>query len=270
MKAIAIDDEKLILKDFVAQLKTIDMIDEVHGFSEPFDALDYIQINKVDVAFLDVNMGAVDGLDIAKQIREIQSSCAVVFVTGYQEYAVEAFKLRASGYILKPATTEDIIEELHHLRLPVKNINQCRLRVQCFGNFEVFYDNIPVSFGLSKTKELFAYLVDRNGASVNTNEILMTLWEQAEDTPSTRSYVRTLVSDLAKTLNNLDEGEVFIKKRNRFSVNKTLFECDYYEFLKKNPAAINAYNSEYMVQYSWSEMTLGGLERKRNRDIRLN
>ena len=104
----------------------------------------------------------------------------------------EAFELHASGYLLKPVTPVKIRQELDNLRCPVQSVSRNRVRFQTFGNFEAFIDGKPVKFQYELTKEMLAYLVDRNGALCTNGEIMAVLWE--DNCPS--SYYRRLVKDM--------------------------------------------------------------------------
>lgn len=88
----------------------------------------------------------------------------------------EAFQLHASGYIMKPVTVKAVEEELRNLRYSLPEPSVQPLRVQAFGNFEVFYKGQPVHFSRSRTKELFAYLIDRRGAGSTMGELISILW----------------------------------------------------------------------------------------------
>ncbi len=213
-----------------------------------------------DVAFLDIKMPGMSGLELAKRIREISPHTNVIFVTAYSGYAVDAYGMHPSGYLMKPVTAEQVRAELDDLRYPAQPGQIHPLRVQCFGNFEVFANGRPLNFTYQKTKELFAYLIDRRGAACNTEELCALLWEGKPDTPELRGYLRKLSSDLTHTLASVGAEEVFVKKRNSFAVAPDQLDCDYYRMLHREIAAINTYTGEYMTQYSWADMTLGSLE----------
>lgn len=115
MKVMCVDDEPLVLEEIEDLLEKQPEVDDVAAFLSPQKALDWASENKPDAAFLDINMGQMDGLVLAKRLRELCPGCAVVFVTGYSEYAVDAFALRADGYLLKPATEEDVRSELEFI-----------------------------------------------------------------------------------------------------------------------------------------------------------
>lgn len=100
-----------------------------------------------DVAFLDIEMRGMNGLVLAEQLKTIKPKTNIIFVTGYSEHMGDAFKLLASGYLMKPVTPQDIMEQMENLRYPIgKAANPKRVRAQCFGNFEVFLDGEPVQF----------------------------------------------------------------------------------------------------------------------------
>ena len=202
------------------------------------------------------------GIALAKELKDIYKDINIVFVTGYSQYALDALKIHCSGYVLKPAKKEDIEDALANLRAPIQ-YNDNKLRVQCFGSFEVFYNNKPVNFDRSKTKELFAYLIDRRGAAATTGELCGILWDEKSADESSKHYLRNLIASLKKSLKVCDAEDVFICKRNYFAVNSEKIECDYYKYLERDAAAVNSYKGEYMAQYSWAEMTLADLEKNK-------
>ncbi|MCR5399745.1 MAG: response regulator [Lachnospiraceae bacterium] len=264
MRVIAVDDEKIILDDFVEMLKNMSEITEAVGFTNCEKALKYISENAVDVAFLDIRMRAMDGITMAKRAKVIRPDINIIFLTAYPEYSLEAMRIHASGYLVKPAMEEDVRKELKDLRVPPEEVSGQRMKVQCFGNFEVYIDSYPCPFKYIKTKELLAYLVDRRGAFCSNGEILGALWEDKEVTISLENYLRNLVSDLRAVLKDADLDDVINKKKGMIRVVPELFDCDYYRWIDGEPSAINAFNGEYMSQYSWAEATLAGIVSKIN------
>lgn len=259
MKIIAVDDERGALVEITEQLKSIDPDFEVEGFSDPFKALAYAQQNRVKVAFLDVEMYGMNGLELARCMKEKNPQTAIIFLTGHVNYAVDAFKVRARGYLLKPCSTDDVREELKALRTLRKPPAKHCVRVQTFGNFEVFSEDVPVKFGRSKSKELFAYLVDRRGASMSMQDILAVLWEEDTGDAKLQSLLRNVVADLKTSLQSVNGGDIILKTRNQISVNIKKFDCDYYDYLQGDPYAVNSFAGEYMSNYSWAEFTTGTL-----------
>ena len=261
MRVIAVDDEPLALKNLEHVLSEFPEMEQVTSFQSSLAALEWMKDNEVDVALLDINMRQIDGLSMAKQVKMACPSCSIIFVTGYSEYALEAIRMHVSGYLLKPVQKEELRREIEYINrkplLPPKGGKQ--LRVQCFGNFEVFFDDKPVVFGRRKAKELLAYLVDRKGAVVTIAEATAVLYEDKEYNRSLQSQVQTVISDMMKSLRAVQAEEIVIKNRNSLAVDVNAFDCDYYDFMRGDVRAINAFSNEYMSNYSWTEFTAGAL-----------
>ncbi|MBQ7606025.1 MAG: response regulator [Firmicutes bacterium] len=260
MRAIIVDDEQMAIENLRLKISGDERITEVETFRSPLKALDYLRENDVDIAFLDINMPVMDGLTMAKGMKEIRPDCSIVFVTGYSEYSVEAYRLHVSGYLMKPASAEDIKNEIDFAISRKKNpapVSEAPLRVQCFGNFEVFVSGVPAKFKYTKTKELFAYLICAKGKTISNDELCSVLWEEEEINLSKKSYFRNMISDLQTMLKDAGSPDVLIKQRSALSIVPDKIECDYFSWLQGDPIAINAYRGEFMIQYSWSEFSLG-------------
>ena len=257
MIAIAVDDEALMLGALVAAIKASPDIAEVAKFSVCEDALEYVKNNPVDVAFLDINMRGMGGLVLAEKIISLCPTCKIVFCTGHEEYAIQAFKLHASGYLMKPVSAKDVQLDIDN----IKGVRQSQklLEVKCFGNFEVYAKGEKLTFKRSKTKELFAFLVDRNGAGVSVAEIGVALWENDEEQKN-QNYIHQLFRDLRQTLEAIGVEGVFERNNYLYSINPEKIDCDYFSHIKTGKPE---FLGEYMSQYSWAEGTCGLLwERK--------
>lgn len=262
MKILAVDDELSALHLLTRNIMAVAPQAEVVDFSNPLAALDWAGENTCDIAFLDIELGCMNGIELGKRLKERNPKTNLIFVTGYLNYAVSAYALHASGYLSKPASQEAIRVELENLRYPMpKPQTGKKLVVHCFGNFEVFYDGKPLTFKRSKTKELFAFLIDRNGARVNAGEICARLWEEEGSDKQQKDYLRHLVMDLSNTLAAVGESDVFVRTRGGYNINPALLECDYYDYLNNIPYAVRAYQGEYMQQYSWAEERIGSFSR---------
>ena len=261
MNVIAIDDEPLALKDLVRTLHGVMPACEPLTFATPRAALEHARREPVDVAFLDIEMPGMSGLSLAKELKDLYPDLHVVFVTSYSQYAVDAFALHATGYLLKPVHAEDLARELTFIYEHRAGTPRKRVRVQTFGGFEIFVDDAPLAFKRSKSKELLALLVDRHGGSVSAREACALLWEDAPHNASQRSYYQTIVADLRSALASVQADDVLVKAWNSLAVNPDLLDCDSYRFLEGDPAAINAYRNDYLPSYSWAEFSVGAFHK---------
>ena len=246
MKILLVDDEKLQLTRLEETVKSVLPSADFVSYTNPVLALNENKNTKIDIAFLDIEMPKLNGIQLAKSLKGINPKINIVFVTAFDRFALDAMKIHASGFVTKPVNEEKIFEEINGLRYPVELTPTKKLQIKCFGNFEVFHDGQPLKFAYNKSKELFAYLVDREGSAININELNAVLWEEDHT-----SYLRNLISDIQKTLAKIGASDVFIKRHNECYIDTSKVDCDAYEYKNNNPEAIRMYRGEYMYQYSW-------------------
>ena len=178
MRMLCVDDEPLMLKMLESAVREASPDADITGFRYQEDLLEEAKKGGCDVAFLDIHMRGMNGVELAKELKKVNPKMNIIFVTGFSEYTGDAMKLHASGYIMKPVTAEDVKRELEDLRFPLEPKSNALLRVQCFGNFDVFLPNGEhVRFERSKAKEIFAYLVHRHGSSCTIKELAAALFE---------------------------------------------------------------------------------------------
>lgn len=251
MRFLVVDDEPLMLNGLVSAIQSVRPEAEVLSFTKPEEALEAAKEQPMDVAFLDIRMGGMTGLQLAARLKKIKPDIHVIFATGYSEYAVDAFAIRATGYLLKPVAEEDVERELTFIYGEPKI--QSRIKVQTFGGFELFVDGQPVKFGRIKAKELLAYLIDHRGAAVTAGDICAALFEDADD-KTAKGNLRVLLHELKKTLKNTGVTELLIKGHNSYAIMPDGIDCDFYRFLQGDPIAVNAYQNDYLPAYSWAEV----------------
>ncbi|THF72620.1 response regulator transcription factor [Cohnella fermenti] len=116
LRAMIVDDEELAIERLKMILEEADEVDLGYATLDPREAYEYARSNSVEIAFLDISMPEVDGMSLANRLRELDSSIDVVFVTGYDSYAVRAFELDASDYLLKPVSLERMAKTLERVR----------------------------------------------------------------------------------------------------------------------------------------------------------
>lgn len=261
MRILAVDDKAMPRKALMQAIEGAAPEAEVVACANGAEVLARPDAGGFDVAFLDIDMPGMDGIQLARELKRLNPRVNIVFATGFGEYMAEAFALHSSGYLRKPVTAESVSEELGNLRFPPQAVPALRgLTMHCFGDFEVFADGEPLKLERAKSKELLAYLVDRRGALAGLREIESVLWEDATGGKGvSASYVRVLVNDLRRALEECGHGDALVRRRGAVGVNITRFSCDYYRYLEGDPLAINAWHGEYMEQYSWAEPTKAAL-----------
>lgn len=192
MNILALDDEEIALEGLVAAVRKVEPTAQIYSFNKPKEALEFCRTTPCDVALLDIQMRNMNGVELAKKVKGVNPNTNIIFTTGYSDYMKEAFDMYASGYVLKPVTPAKLKKELENLRHPVRLDSARKVRIQAFGNFEIFIDDNPIKFRYDLSKELLAYLVDRNGVLCANGEIMAVLWGDKISS----SYFRSLIKDL--------------------------------------------------------------------------
>ena len=250
MRIIAVDDEKIALEALSGAIRAIVAEDEVVSFRYHEDAIEYAKENLCDIAFLDIEMVGMSGVELAEELKKYNNEIKIVFCTGYGNYRDVAFDLHASGYLMKPISAEDVQAEINN----IKGVRQKEkpLTVKCFGNFEVYVKDEKLVFKRLKTKELLAFLVDRKGAGMTAREICAVLFPDDMDDTKNAAYLRQLVMDLKNTLKAVGAEGVLRHETPCYRVDTSLIQCDYFSYLETGKPE---FYGEYMMQYSWAEET---------------
>lgn len=126
MRAIIVEDEfpaRKELRYFVENNSCIKIINE---FTNGLDVLSFIQENTIDVIFLDINIPKLDGMLLAKTVNQFKNPPKIVFITAYENYAVDAFSLDIFDYILKPYSEERIVTMLKKLEISNQERNKLK------------------------------------------------------------------------------------------------------------------------------------------------
>ncbi len=256
MRILCLDDEELALQMLEMCVKKAKPEAEVWSFDDQEALLLDAEESGCDVAFLDIHMRGMNGVEVAKRLKDINPKMNIIFVTGFSEYKGDAMDMKASGYIMKPVTVEEVKEELENLRFQIamKPKSDALLRVQCFGNFDVLTPSGEhVRFERSKAKEVFAYLVHRHGSSCTTRDIFSVIFEDEPYDSKLQNLLQTYIYSMIKSLKAVGAEAAVVRSYNAIAVNPDVLDCDYYRFKELDAGAVNSYECEYMSQYSWAD-----------------
>ena len=247
-------------ENIVELMREIDPDGTIRIEDEITDARRIINGTKPAVVWLSAND---ENFALAEDVHNSSGKTNFIFVAKDSNMAFNAMSVHASGYVLEPVTKEAVRTELKELRYPA-NEDKTLLKVQCFGNFDVFRKGRIMRFARSLSKEAFAYLVDRRGAGCTVPEICSVLWENRPIDTNLKSQCRVILASLKSDLETIGAGDVIVKEWNTWSIDADKISCDYYDFLRNEGKTLDAYRGEYMSQYSWAEMTSGSLYRMTN------
>lgn len=262
MRLLIVDDEHLILGEMEELLMKMIPGCCTRACLTEKKALQYASEEAFDIAFLDIELGHSNGIMLAKRLKEMQPDVKIIFVTSYPQYAVDAFAIHATGYLLKPVRKEDIKRELTFIYGDATF--EKKLRVKTFGGFEVHAKGGQLVFKRTKAKELLAYLIERRGYSVNIRQVCAVLFGDTPYDRNQKSYFHMIMADLRNTLQEADAEDILVHSRNSFAIDVEKIDCDYYRFLAGDAEAVNMYQGEFLPQYSWAEFSAAELYNKKN------
>ena len=206
-------------------------------------------------------MPDMDGIALAKEIRQMRMEMSVIFLTASSEYALDAFAVHADGYLLKPVNWEKLAAEVAYALVRKTGRVYAHITARTFGNFDFFVDGEPVTFRQAKCKELLAYLIDRQGGSVTRAEAFAILWEDRMYDRPMQKQLDVIIRSLRETLEAYHIGWIFELKSGTLRVVPDKISCDAWRFFSGDVDALNEYQGEYMNTYSWANMKEAYLDR---------
>ena len=264
MYTLTVDDRGLIVERMQAILKDLDPNGTHMGAVTTSDALQLAMDSPIDVAFLDVEMpGEMNGLTLGQKLKKRFPKLNIVIITGHKEYAISAFDLDASGYLLKPLTKEAVAHQLSVLRYDTNYKKENTVLIRCFGMFEALYNGVPLDFSYSKTLELLACLIDRKGALCTNDMLIGCLWPNESATQQAKARLRKYVKDLKDVFASIGMSDIIHhQERVGIGLDISKVDCDYYNYLHGNPVAIHQFKGEYMMQYELAGETRASLAPK--------
>lgn len=205
IKAILVDDEQLALTTLEKKLEQFPNIQIVHSYIGDEFRVDDLRNLDVDVIFLDIEMGQFTGLDFADEIQIKFPHIEIVFVTAHSEYAVQAFEINSLDYLLKPITTSRLKKTINRIIerrkevAPTEYTPESPFVVNCFKEFQCYYNDSPLSFKTAKVKELFGYFIIYHDMPVHRDILIEALWPE-QDYNKSKINLHTCLSHLRKLL----------------------------------------------------------------------
>ncbi len=176
---IVVDDEWYSLTEICDLAEKTGVMSVEGRFQNGADALREADQIHPQAAFIDIEMPEMDGLTLAEKLLENDPDMKIVFITGWNKYAVAAFELNALDYIMKPVNRARFEKMAQRLQAELSSRGtdgKAAPSISCFGKFEVLQNGIPVVWQRTKAEELFALLVLNANAYVGKEVILKNLW----------------------------------------------------------------------------------------------
>lgn len=188
--AILVDDEYYALEGLKKELEELGDIRVLGTYENGFEALNNIGELQPDIVFLDIEMPEINGLELFCRLIEEAPQTKIVFVTAYNQYAIEAFELNAMDYILKPIKLERLKKTIERLKPNKTTLIKEGFLINCFGHLTVKVNGVEVDipWRTKKAEEMFAYLVCAKGEFVSKEKLAEILWPELEPQKSKSNF----------------------------------------------------------------------------------
>lgn len=242
LNAIVVDDEVLVAQWVGKMLMKTGKVHVKKIIYNPLEVLEEIKNLKPDIIFLDIEMPEITGLELAEQISALDKPPEIIFITAYNEYALEAFKVNALDYIMKPVDPRELdrlLKKIEKKGLITKN-QDTFLHIKTLGGFSVSTSQTTLKWSTSKCEELFAYMLFQQKKMVSKWEIIDILWANKEDKKG-EINLRTTICRLNQTLRKYgvnakikSEKSLYFLEIESFSLDVLLLENIESEWLKIN------------------------------------
>ncbi len=234
IQGIIVEDEKYTLLEIKELLENSNIIDVCGTYQNPLKVIEDFDHIKPQVVFLDISMPEMDGMTLAELLMNKDPDLYVVFITGYNHYAVKAFDLNAIDYILKPINPERFMTMVNRLEKMIgpKRKEIQSISVSCFGDFEVAINGKPVKWERTKAEELMAYFLMNHNKKIHKAIIIDTLWEYYEPDKALR-ILQTVVHKLRTIISPMKEFMNIIYEDNSYSLLIKNFQFDLLETERK-------------------------------------
>ncbi len=226
IEAIIVDDEVKALQSLSWELTNFS--DEIHvtaSFTDPYEALDYLEKNTPDCLFLDIEMPTMDGFQFIQKIKN--KDFPVIITTAYNQYAIKALKNEAIDYLLKPIDTDDLEDTI----VKIKKYNSKNYTAERL-------EKILVNFNSNPAHKKITFNTDGKLVFLESDEILYAESDGNYTTVYLADGQKIVLTKKLKEVNELLPSDSFFRIHNSYIINltkiKEFLKTDGYVILKPN------------------------------------
>lgn len=254
MRAIIVDDEQIMLRSFMRLSKGIPNLNVIAQFESPEEAIMFVQENSVELAFLDIKMPGMNGIELAVKLREICPRILVVFISAYDEYIRDSNLIGGDYYIIKPYKRETIVMMMQKMQILSKGLHK-EIYIQMFGRFNVLKNGVPIALR-GKAKEILALIASRCGKEISNEEIYSVIWEGREYSNIKMKVYYNALKRLKEILEAEGISDLIHSTPRGQMLNTEIVECDYYAWKNNKGQEKDKFEGEFLSEYSWGEYLL--------------
>ncbi|MBT9780078.1 response regulator [Clostridium sp. MCC353] len=261
METIIVDSDRKAAEELENECRQMRELRLAGNFEDPKKAMEYALYHRVEFALLEVDFDQMSGIELARRLREIDRDMIIIFVSANSQMTLEALRMKADYYVIKPYTKEDIKDALYRAKLLAKRQYK-RMFIRTFGRFDVFIDGKLVKFPNAKSKELLALCVEHMGGEVRMEEAVDKLWPDRNYDDKVKALYRKAVIGVRSVLEEYGMPEAFYSGRGVCCLVTEEVTCDFYIYLRDQDNKKFIYMNKYMFEYSWAEETNAWLQKR--------
>ncbi|MGG0292389.1 response regulator [Bacillus pacificus] len=279
MRVIIVDDEPLILQRIKTMLDELQIFNDIVCFNDYESLNSYSKRHTIDVAFLDIEMPEKNGVMLAKELQSKHKNIKIIFITGHDRYAVEAFEIYALDYIMKPVTRERLHNTIQRLmkNMTIEPTNSSTIEtpiLNCLGELH-YVDHVKSKkillekWRTKKAKELFLYLAHNRNKAINRGTLIELLWPNT-DLEQARVNLHSAIYQIRRTINfyKMNVNITWINDGYKLDLQNLLIDVDIFDqaasilpkeirndTLEKYITFLSLYNGDYFsgMDYWWIE-----------------
>ena len=270
MRAIVVESTANIRTYVKKSLESSRLFDEIF---EQDTGVEFLQMIRRDrdipsVAFVDWSLKDMSGTAVARLLKDYSEHCSLVFLVRDEKSALKVMEEDIAPMLRMPLQQEKLRNLAERLISEKKTaIPKPRVRISTFGYFNIYVDGKVIVFNNLRAKELLAMMVNSCGGVLTMGNIIENFWSDESFTPQHKTIYRKALYSLRNTLREYGIDDIIISRRNQKAIRVDGIDCDYFHFIEGDREAIASYDGDYMMEYSWAEVTNGKLWRmKKNYD----
>lgn len=231
LKTIVVDDEWYNLEEIGDMVDNTGVMRVAKKYQNPLKALEEISDILPDVAFVDIEMPEIDGITLAERLLVESPKTNIVFITSWNQYAVQAFDLNALDYIMKPIKKErfnKMVEKIKDEYKPEGHSRPLDLKINCFRSLKTTIGGVPVKWERAKAEELFAYLLVNHNSFVHKDKIIEELWPDYDHSRAL-SILQTAVCKIRNIFSEISDNVTLSYSGSKYCLSIKKAECDYFK-----------------------------------------
>ena len=261
MKAVIIENDMHSLEIFEKAKEYLPNLQIIGQFSSIDKCEEFLCANQVDLVFVDLDIWPDDWKNIIQKLRAIDKKTLVVAISVQSDIYEDCYREKIISVLRKPITIEILSDTVDFVNEIRGQSLKKEIEIRTFGSFAVIVNELPLKFTRNKSKEILAYLIDKQGTAVSRKTLAAEVLNEDNYDERVINNLNTYIYWLKRDLKNAGILDILYNANGELAVVTTEFNCDLYLALAGDEDALKKYRGEYLYEYSWAEYKSSYLDR---------